>query len=121
MTDVYETIYRIFNHISNFKQPPGGRRPLASVAFHRSEDFTTGSLREETMRIWRDLPIGKVFGINYLDWMGLPPDVVEDMVMITKEGQEKEARAAKEAEQALKNAQKDQLQAKADMLKNRRF
>ncbi len=72
--DLYETIYGIYNHVSNNRN-----RPLASVAFHDSEDFTTGSLLEGSMKNYIEKNIGEFFKISYLEFMELPRDVIELM------------------------------------------
>jgi len=121
MMDVYETIYNVFNHLKNFKSPPASRRPLASVAFHKGEDFTTGSLLEDTMRIFRDLPIKDIFGIDYLQFMKLPVDIVEMMVKMAREKHENESKTAAKADHALKSSLREEQQRHADALKGRKM
>ncbi|HXQ32675.1 MAG TPA: hypothetical protein VN843_01510 [Anaerolineales bacterium] len=97
MFGIYESVYGIFNHVKNLNAPLGNRRPLAGVAFHRGEDFTSDSVLEDTMTIFRDLPIKEIFGINYLEFMKLPVDIVEMIVKVAKERYEKDIKAGNKA------------------------
>lgn len=108
MTDIYETRYGIFNHFSNIRNPPNSRRPLANVAFHPGEDFTNGSLLEDTMKIYRDYPIYDIFKIDYPTFMSQPCYIVDMMVKIAKEKREKEHEIATQAARRMDNASKEQ-------------
>lgn len=67
--DIYEDIYGIYPHLTNKS------RPMASVAFHPSEDINTGSLLEESINSFAKRGIYSTFGINYLEFLALPQDI----------------------------------------------
>ena len=104
---IYDTVYGIFNHIKNNQNPPSKRRPLASVAFHRAEDFTKGSLLEDNMRTFKDYPIKELFGIDYLQFMKQTTDIADLMIKVAKEHREKESKMANDADKTLRNSLKD--------------
>ena len=68
--ELYETIYGIYKHIGNTK------RPMASVAFHDCEDYTTDSLLEAAMDTFITKSIKELFGLSFPEYLELPHDVV---------------------------------------------
>ena len=69
-SELYETIYGIYKHIGNTK------RPMASVAFHDCEDYTTNSLLEASMDTYITKNIGDLFRLSFTEYLELPHDVV---------------------------------------------
>lgn len=106
MRKVYESTYGIFNHVKNDGLKGKLRRPLAEVAFHKGEDFTGGSALEDTMRVFRDLPIGEIYRISYLEFMSLPVHITDMMMRVAKEKRDKESVIANKATAELNNATK---------------
>lgn len=104
MSEIYETRYGIFNHIANSKTPGIRKRPLASVAFHPSEDFTSGSMLEDSMRLYSEYPIYDLFKIDYPTFMKMPVDVAKSMIELAKERRNKEAKIAQAASSNLNAA-----------------
>ncbi len=90
---------------------------MASVAFHPAEDHNTASLLEDTMRVFKDLPIKEIFRISYPEFMKLPIDYVEMMIKIAKEHLEKEKKVASEASNAMNSAMKQRQNQQIENLK----
>lgn len=91
LSDLYETKFNIFDHAAQSRLPstplgPDYRaRPLSSVAFHPAEDINTGSLLEEMMRLYIMRSIHGLFGLNFLEFMSLPKDVIDLMLVVSDE------------------------------------
>lgn len=81
MCDLYETRYGIYNHQDKTAVLT---KPLASVAFHESEEFTKGSLLEEMMTLYIVKRIQSIFGLNFVDFMELPRDVISLMFSVSE-------------------------------------
>jgi hypothetical protein len=71
LQDLYETEYGIFDHLTH-----GMSRPLSSVAMFFSEDINSESLLEESMDTYVNKNVKDFFGLSYLEFMGLPYDVM---------------------------------------------
>jgi hypothetical protein len=80
MRDLYETEYGLFNHLA-----PHAQRPLAAVALHKQEDLNTNSSLEYACRLYVKHRIYDVFHLNVLQFLDLPPDVIEMLIVIAKE------------------------------------
>jgi len=93
MQDLYETEYGIYNHLQKNKN-----RPIASVAFHQSEDINDGSLLEEIIRTYTVKNIKNLYGINLIDFLELPQDIVEMLFSIADEENNKKLNTLSEAE-----------------------
>ena len=70
ISELYESIYGIYRHIGNIS------RPMASVAFHDAEDFTTNSLLEGAMETYITKSIKDLFGLSFTEYLALPHDIV---------------------------------------------
>lgn len=82
--ELYETMYGLYDHTKD------QNRPMSTVAFHSGEDINKDSLLEQSMQVYVRKGIKDLFGISYLEFIGLPHDVVEMMVsMATDEMIEK--------------------------------
>lgn len=66
----YETLYGIYNH-----DAPDVNRPLASVAIHKAEDASLGSLLYERIEQFEERKIYQRFGISLVEFLELPSDV----------------------------------------------
>jgi hypothetical protein len=80
MRDLYETEFGLFDHLSLHV-----KRPLAAVALHKQEDLNTNSSLEYACRLYVKHRIHDVFHLNVLQFLDLPPDVIEMMIMVAKE------------------------------------
>jgi hypothetical protein len=96
LTEFYETLFKLYNHYGG-----DNSRPLASVAMHPHEDFTSRSLLEESIKSFARKNIKETFGINYLEFMNLPRDVVEMMTTAAYEELKKKVEANKEIQSEL--------------------
>jgi hypothetical protein len=67
--DLYETHYRIYNHLNSTKV-----RPLAGVALHESEDNSHGSRLYELIDTFADKEIGTLFNISIIEFLALPTE-----------------------------------------------
>lgn len=85
MSDLYETTYGIFDHISSSKG-----RPLASVALHESEDNTTTSNLYEAIERYHQKGIKDLFGLNINEYLALPTEIcIKLMDIATRDSNEK--------------------------------
>jgi hypothetical protein len=80
LQDLYETEYGIYNHLS-----PINNRPLTSVAMFPSEDINDGSLLEEAIRTYVGRNIKETYGLNVIEFLDLPVDIMEMMIQIADE------------------------------------
>lgn len=78
--DLYETEYGIYDHINHITN-----RPLASVAIHPGEDYCSNSLLEDTLRRYIDYDIQSTYGLNIVEFLELPKDIIESMIKIANE------------------------------------
>jgi len=101
MQDLYETEYGIYNHLSN-----ANKKPLASVSMHSSEDINTGSLLEEAIRTYTVRGIKDLYGLNVLEFLELPIDVIEMMFEISEEEQARKAKGLANVEAEFKAGKK---------------
>jgi hypothetical protein len=93
MKDLYETEYGIYNHLRSDKN-----RPLASVAFHNSEDMTTDNLLRDTINVYVDKNIHDFFHISLIDFLELPLDIIQLLISIASEKKSKKINAIDEIE-----------------------
>lgn len=70
MGDLYESNYRIFNHLQST-----AHKPLASVAMHQCEDFTDNSLLQNAIRLFIENDIGSYTKMSLTDYLELPSDI----------------------------------------------
>lgn len=92
MQDLYETTYKIWDHLD----PRNKRRPMASVAFHDSEDYNRGSLLEQAIRNYTSKNIGDLTKLNLLQFLDLPMDIVAMIVEICDEQGNKKTKDVKD-------------------------
>jgi hypothetical protein len=67
---MYETSYGIFDHSKKL-----GKRPMASVAMHESEDVNKGSFLQEAIDTFVKRNIKDTFGLSILEYLELPSDI----------------------------------------------
>lgn len=89
----YETDFGIYNHGSH-----GGKRPLASIAFHPLENINQGSLLESYMDLYLNCDIRNIWGESFEEFMNAPLDVVEMKAEKAKNILNRKAREQEEAE-----------------------
>lgn len=82
LQDLYEKQYGIYNHLD----PSNKSRPLSSVAMHACEDVNNGSLLEEAVKTYVVRGIKDLYGLNLIEFLELPLDIVELLFEIS--GQE---------------------------------
>lgn len=97
LNDLYETEYGIYDHLAKNK-----KRPLASVAMQPSEDINDGSILEETLRTYVLKGIKDVFHLDVLEFLELPPDIVQMMFSIAGDEQTKKSAMLSQVEQQFK-------------------
>jgi hypothetical protein len=97
MQEFYETRYGIYDHLS-----ASNVRPLSSVALHPAEDFNAGSLLEEAIRTYTDKGILAQFGLNLVQFLDLPVDVVDILLTQATDEQAKKNTAMQKLEDQMK-------------------
>lgn len=97
MYDIYESKYGIYNHLQ-----PDPNRPLASVAMHECEDFTSKSVTEGVIRTYAKKGIMETFGLNLEQFMNLPMDIADMLVLIADEERASKNKTISEVEKSLK-------------------
>lgn len=96
LQDLYETEFGIYDHLNGSKS-----RPLASVAFHPAEDFNGHSLLKQAIDSFIDRNIKDATGMNIVEFLELPTDVVR---MIGESCDNKAERTAAALEDAKRKA-----------------
>lgn len=86
MSDMYETRANIYNHIAD-------PHSLDSVLLHGADDFITDSTLEKLIRTFKEEDIYDHFGLNLLEFLSLPCDVLEFIVDLNRKDREKDAKA----------------------------
>jgi len=97
MTDLYETEFGIYNHLSS-----SNSRPLASVAMFDCEDINTDSLLEESIRTYVSKGIKDIYGLSLIEFLELPIDVIRMMFDIASDEQAKKNKTLSELESQFK-------------------
>lgn len=75
LAEAYDETYGICDHSKTTESDV-----LKIVAHHPVEDYSKVSARYHYMRRYRESNILKVFGVNYLDFLKLPLDEVEELL-----------------------------------------
>lgn len=99
MHEAYEEQFGIYNHTYS-----PVTRPMASVAYHPSEDTLTHSMLTDSLRHFHLKKIKEIWGINYLEYMSLPISVTSMMREISDEISSQKRNQADEEDRMLKNA-----------------
>lgn len=94
LQDLYETQYGIYNHLHQ-----NVVRPLASVAMHSGEDFNDGSLLEEAIRTYATRSVKDLYGLNLLEFLDLPRDIIEMLLLVANEENSRKAATVANIEQ----------------------
>ena len=100
MYDLYETKYGIFNHLD---ENLNKLRPLASVAMHDSEDINLDCLLEQTIKTYVKRGIKDIFGLNINEFLNLPMDIAEMLIIISNEEKKNKADILSKVERDLDN------------------
>lgn len=74
LMEAYETKYGIYNH-----DAPDPNRPLALIAMHPKEDTRERSPLYETIERYRIFDVYKYYGLNLVEFLSLPRDVVTEI------------------------------------------
>ena len=80
LQDMYETFYGIYNHLDQ-----NNKNPLASVMLHSSEDISAGSYLEDSIRLYISRGIKDLYGLNFVEFMNLPRDIIRLLLDISSE------------------------------------
>lgn len=83
----YETMYEIFNHDG----PQAAARPLALVAMHPKENYSEYSKLYRTIWRFQHHNVKEMFGLNLVEFLNLPHELVELLFKISFEQVRKEA------------------------------
>lgn len=95
LQDMYETFYGVCNHLDPHKNP------LASVMLHPAEDINTGSYLEDSMRLYISRGIKDTYGLNFIEFMSLPRDIIRMMMEIASEENSRKATVISQIEQEI--------------------
>ncbi len=97
LAEYYETKTKIFDHTNIHTYSP-----LSSVAFHDAEDITKDSLLEEAIKYYIKYDIFKVFGLNLVEYLKLPPDIIQMLERLATNPLRDKNNALKKIEEDLK-------------------
>ncbi len=92
LQDMYETFYGICNHLDPHKNA------LVSVMLHPAEDINAGSFLEDSMRLYISRGIKDIYGLNFIEFMELPRDIIRMMLDIASEESSRKAAAISQIE-----------------------
>lgn len=92
LQDMYETFYGICNHLDPNKNA------LVSVMLHPAEDINAGSFLEDSMRLYISRGIKDIYGLNFIEFMELPRDIIRMMLDISSEENSRKAAAISQIE-----------------------
>jgi hypothetical protein len=87
LRDCYETTYGIHNHASD-----SADQALALVALREVEDSASGGLLYERIRQHRDRQVLKYFGLNLIQFLELPTDLVTFVLELSLQSQQSDKR-----------------------------
>lgn len=93
MQDMYETFYGIYNHLDQ-----NNKNPLASVMLHPSEDISAGSYLEDSIRLYISRGIKDLYGLNFVEFMNLPRDIIRLLLDISSEEASRKSAAISQIE-----------------------
>lgn len=96
MQDVYETHYGIYNHLV------ANTRPLASVAMHACEDVNEQSQFQSIVHSYHIRGIKDLFGLNLIEFLELPMDIVDMLFTLASEINAKKAATLNDVENQFK-------------------
>ncbi len=77
ISEYYEYKTKIYNHVQETS-----KRPLSSIAFHDAEDITNNSLLEDSFKSYIKHDIKNIFGLNLVEYLNLPLDIINLMEKI---------------------------------------
>ena len=98
MSDLYKLEFGITNRVKLSS-------PLGTVAMHQAEDMNTGHILRDALRSYIDNDIQQCFGLTVLEFLDLPVDVVETMLMVSAEKKAKKNEHMSEVERILNGGQ----------------
>lgn len=101
LQDMYETTYKVYNHIGASK-----KRPLASVALHESEDNTHTSSLYEAIETYNDKGIKDIFNLSLIEYLNLPADICIKITEVCSRESKKTAGVLSGIENSLNNKEK---------------
>ena len=80
LCDLYVQEYKIYDHRAQRK-----KRPMSSVAFHPAESINADSILEDSLRAYLSRGVKDKFGLNILEFMELPSDVIDVLLKVGDE------------------------------------
>ncbi len=94
----YETNYGIHDYLGQAMQEtaqtdPNNKRPLSSVALHFAEDYCAPSRLYEMIDIFVDKNVHGITGLNLQQFLELPHDVCEQVLIRCDKKQSRDAAA----------------------------
>lgn len=101
MSYVYDVTFGIHNHGPVVE-------PLAQVLMNKKEMYGPNTPHTKSMRDFRRYRIHETFGITWLDWLELPLETAEDMIVICKESMDQESVIQNQAANELKSLMRKQ-------------
>ena len=93
----YETSMGVFDHLTqalrddNVTLDPHAKRPLSSVAMHFAEDTTSTSILYHRFELFRDRKVYATTGLNWVQFLELPRDQCDMVLLACGRQLEKEA------------------------------
>lgn len=101
LSEFYEYKTGIYNHVN-----PKKIDPLAIVSFHDAEDITKDSYMELMIRSYIRYDIQRVFGLNLVEYLQYPPDVIDLLRRICSESSKEKNETLEKIEKELKELDK---------------
>jgi hypothetical protein len=93
LQDMYETFYGIYNHLDR-----NNKNPLATVMLHPSEDISAGSYLEDSIRLYISRGIKDLYGLNFIEFLNLPRDIIRLLLDISSEEASRKSAAISQIE-----------------------
>jgi hypothetical protein len=87
LRDCYETTYRIYDHSRS-----GPNDALSLVAMREAEDSSSGGLLYEQIRRFEERQVYKHFGLNLVEFLELPSDIVRFVLEMSLKRQQSNAK-----------------------------
>ena len=91
LKDMYKLEYGILNRTDI-------RSPFGSVLLNKAENMNNGHILADELRTYCENDIYQIFGLNVLEFLSLPIDVIEDMLLVVGERKEKKDKNLSEIE-----------------------
>lgn len=108
LQQAYETTHGIYDYLmeavrESSEPDPHKKRPLSSVALHFAEDYSRTSRLYEMLDIFIDKNVYGTTGLNLHQFLELPHDIAQQVLMKCDKKQAKDAQAQSEVLNNLNN------------------